>query len=233
MQLLFKTLKWDVFLLYKYGIVAVALGISAIYSLLLLSLDTAGLEKLVAILIFSDPVMYGFLFTAVMILFEKEAQTHQVLAVTPLSTGGYIWSKALAFTLLALITSFLIMLAAHPAYFNVFWFVLAICLSSLLFIFIGIVGVSFVQNFNQFILIIPIVLAPICLPFLHYFGLSDSWLYYVIPSQACLILFAGSVSKVAGWQLFYAVVYLLALNYLTYRWAYSSYNKRILKTNRK
>jgi hypothetical protein len=54
----------------------------------------------------------------------------------------------------------------------------------------------------------------------------------LIPTQACLLLFEASVSKIENWQLIYAVVYLGALNFLVYKWAYSSYNKRIIKTDR-
>ncbi|MGE4288308.1 MAG: ABC transporter permease [Salinivirgaceae bacterium] len=232
MNILLKAIQWDARLIYKYGIVAVAFAIALIYSLFFLFVDTVGYEKLIVALVFSDPVMYGFLFTAVMILFEKDSNTHQVLAVTPLTTSHYLLSKALVFSLLALFTGSLIMLAAWPVYFNLFWFILAVLLSAALFVFIGVVGVSYVNSFNEFILIIPLVLAPVCLPFLPFFNLADSWLFYLIPTQACLLLFEASVSKIEIWQLIYAVLYLFVLNYLLYLWAFASYNKRIIKADR-
>ncbi|MCK9205984.1 MAG: ABC transporter permease [Salinivirgaceae bacterium] len=232
-NLWFQSLKWDAFLIYKYGIVAVALAIAFLYSAVFLFLNTQGMEKMIALLIFTDPVMYGFLFTAVMLLFEKDSNTHQVLAITPLSSKKYLLSKVFVFTALALVTSSFIILAAYPTNFHAIIFVLAVCLSSSLFIFIGIIGVSFVQNFNQFILIIPLVLAPVCFPFLDYFDWFHSWMLYVIPSQACLILFAGSVSSVSTWKLVYAILYLTLWNVLAYHWALKSYQKRILKTDLK
>ncbi|MGD9994110.1 MAG: ABC transporter permease [Salinivirgaceae bacterium] len=232
MNTLLKAIKWDVFLIYKYGIVAVAFAIALIYSLVFLLVDTEGFEKLIVALVFSDPVMYGFLFTAVIILFEKDANTHQVLAVTPLTTSQYILSKTIVFSMLALVTGSGIMVAAWPEYFNLLWFFLAVVLSAALFVFVGVVGVSYVNSFNEFILIIPLVLAPVCLPFLPFFVLADSWLFYLIPTQASLLLFEASVSKIENWQLIYALLYLLVLNYLVYRWAYASYNKRIIKTDR-
>jgi fluoroquinolone transport system permease protein len=86
-----------------------------------------------------------------------------------------------------------------------------------------------VQNFNQFILIIPLVLAPVCLPFLSFFGLVDSWLFYLIPSQACLILFKASMNTVASWQLAYALIYLGLCIWGAYFWAIRNYKRRILK----
>lgn len=225
-------IKWDLILIYKYGIVAVAFAISGIYSISLLLADIEGMEKLVAALIFSDPVMYGFLFTAIMILFEKDAQTHQVLAVTPLSIKKYIWSKAFTFTLLAFVCSTIILLSASPGEFHPLLFLLAVSFSSILFVFIGIIGVSFVNNFNQFILLMPIVLAPVCLPFLDYFNLLESWVFYLIPTQACLLLFTASISKIEIWQLIYSIVYLIICNWACYKLAVKLYKKRILKTSR-
>lgn len=226
------TLKWDLVLIYRYGIVAVAFAITAMYSISLLLVDTSKLGKLVAVLTFSDPVMYGFLFTAVLILFEKDAQTHQVLAITPMPVKNYIWSKVIVFTLLSFVCSVIIMLSAQLAIFNPFYFFLAVSLSSSLFIFVGIIGVSFVNNFNQFILLMPIVLLPIVLPFLDYFKLFQSYFFYLIPTQACLLLFEASISSIENWQLIYALLYLLICNFLAYGWALKLYKKRILKTSR-
>ena len=211
------------------GYLPLHLALSAIYSISFVFTDTHGLEKLVALLIFTDPVMYGFLFTAVMVLFEKDARTNQVLAITPLTSRQYILSKAISFTLLALICSLLILISAHPAAMHLILFIPAVVLSSTLFIFIAIVGVSHVRNFNQFILIIPLVLAPVCLPLLDFFNVAHSWLFYLIPSQACLLLFAGSVGPLAGWHILYSITYLLGWNYFAFRWADRAYNRSLLK----
>lgn len=225
-----KTLKWDAVLLLKYGIVTIALTISALYCVALLLSPIDGLEKIVAVLIFSDPVMYGFLFTAVMLLFEKEALTHLALAVTPLPVKHYILSKTIVFTALALFCSTFIILSARPAHFHIVWFALGVILSSVLFVLVGIIGVSFVRNFNQFILLMPAVLAPTCLPFLHYFDVVSWPVLYLLPTQACLILFSASVGTVETWQLVYAIIYLiLSIGTCAY-WAQKAYVKQLKKS---
>lgn len=209
MNRLIHLVKWDALLLFKYGIVPIALAISAIYCVALLLSPIGGLEKIVVVMIFSDPVMYGFLFTAVMLLFEKEALTHVALAVTPLPVKQYILSKTIVFTALSLFCSTFIILSARPEYVHMLWFSLGVILSSVLFILVGIIGVSFVRNFNQFILLMPAVLAPTCLPFLHYFGVvSWPWLY-LLPTQASLVLFSAAIGPVDSLQLVYAISYLL------------------------
>lgn len=232
MNVLKHTIKWDSVLLFKYGIVAVAAAISSIYCISLLLSKTEGVENVVVLLVFSDPVMYGFLFTAVMILFERDSMTNQALAVTPLTTGNYILSKSIVFTGLAFVCSLAIVLSSRPETFHAVIFLLAVIFSSALFILLGVVGVSFTKNFTQFILVIPLVFLPTCLPFLDYFNIFNSWLFYLIPTQACLILFKGSISDVETWKLIYAVSYLSIWIFFTYKWAIKSYNKRILKTDR-
>lgn len=227
---LLHTIKWDAVLVFKYGIVPIALAITAIYCLALLLSPIAGMEKLVAFLIFSDPVMYGFLFSAVMLLFEKEALTHLALAVTPQPVKQYILSKIIIFTTLALFCSTCILYSARPEHVSLLWFLLAVILSSVLFILIGIIGVSFVSNFNQFILLMPIVLAPTCLPLLHYFEVvSWPWLY-LIPTQACLILFSASIGPVEPLQLVYAVLYLSVFIAICVPLARKAYIKQLKKS---
>lgn len=98
MKNLLVALKWDFRLIGKYGIATVALAIAVIYCSILLFFNTKGFEKLISVFIFSDPVMYGFLFTAIMILFEKDAHIHEALAITPAPASRYILSKTIAFT---------------------------------------------------------------------------------------------------------------------------------------
>lgn len=232
MKALLNSIKWDFLLIAKYGIVAIAIIIALIYCVTLFFLDTQGLEKLIAAIIFSDPVMYGFLFTAVIILFEKDANTHQVLAVTPMPVSRYIWSKAIVFTLLALVLCTAIILSAQPDYFCLFAFVFGIVLSAPLFVFIGIIGVSYAKNFNQFFFVMPIVLMPVSLPFLDFFSLYESPIFYVIPTQGCLLLFKAAISTVETWQIVYSIVYLIICNFLFFRLAKSHYKRRILKISR-
>lgn len=232
MSVLFNTIKWDLKLIVKYNIALVAFGITAIYVAAFFIFNMQGYEKIVALLIFSDPVMYGYIFISVMILFEKDAGTLKALAVTPLSTKRYILSKSIAFTLLALVTSFIMLLASRPVNVNYGYFLLAVIFSSMLFVFIGIISVSKVRNFNQFIVIIPMVLAPVSLPFLNYFGVTDTHWFYLIPTQACLILFEASIASVESWQIFYAIIYLLFWNYFAFVYAQRFYNLYIINTDR-
>lgn len=223
---------WDCKLIVRYNILTIAAIITSLYCLLLGLVDTTGTEKLFILVVFSDPVMYGFLFVSVMVLFEKEAGTLNAFAVTPRKTKYYLWSRNASFTLLALLCSFSMLIFANPNYTNYFLFFLAVVLSSSLFVFIGIACITRVQNFNQFIVVIPLVLFPTCLPFLHFLGIWESYWFYLIPTQACLTLFEASVLPINAWGIAYSISYLVLWNYLTYRIALKWYFKFILNSNR-
>ena len=230
MSVLISTIKWDLKLIVKYNIATIAFAITAVYVAVFLIFDMQGYENIVALFIFSDPVMYGYIFISVMILFEKDAGTLKALAVTPLTTRRYILSKGISFTILAVVTSTIMLLAARVPNINYLYFYLAVILSSMLFVFIGIISVSKVNNFNQFIVVIPLILAPTGLPFFNYFGVTDSYFFYLIPTQACLILFEAAFTFVAGWKIIYGISYLLVWIYLTYIYAQKFYNRFIITT---
>lgn len=231
MSVLVNTIKWDLKLIVKYNIALIAFIITTLYVAAFFAFNTAGYEKIIAMLIFSDPVMYGYIFISVMVLFEKDAGTLKALAVTPLSTKRYILSKAIAFTLLSTVTSTIMLLASRPVYVNYGNFFIAVISSSMLFIFIGIISISRVRNFNQFIVIIPMIMMPVALPFLNFFGVTDSLWFYIIPTQACLILFEAAIAPIETWKLIYSIIYLLFWNYLAFIYAQRFYNRYIIKSD--
>ena len=96
MSVLISTIKWDLKLIVKYNIATIAFAITAVYVAVFLIFDMQGYENIVALFIFSDPVMYGYIFISGMILFEKDAGTLKALAVTPLTTRRYILSKGIS-----------------------------------------------------------------------------------------------------------------------------------------
>ncbi len=207
MHKLLRLISWDIKLLVKSGVVAVGLGITAIYMLIIYFTDLKDADQWMIVLLFSDPVMYGFLFSAIIVLFEKDIHIHQVLAITPLPQSYYLISKSIAFSILALLCCLPMLFLYQPQNPHWLYLILAIVLASVLFTLIGIIGALLTRNFNHFILLIPMVLAPVALPFLSFFDLISHALFYLIPTQACLLLFQAGFNPIANGQLIYAIAY--------------------------
>ncbi|MEZ5104649.1 MAG: ABC transporter permease [Draconibacterium sp.] len=209
MKTLLKLIYWDLKIQARNGIITVAFIIAAIYTALFLLLQLQGNDKILIAILFSDPTFMGFIFTGVLILFEKNANTLQALVVTPVKIWQYLFSKAISLTFVALIICFAMVFASHGFRFNYFWFLSATFLSSVFFIFLGFIGVSKVKTFNQYIIVIPVFLMPLLLPFLNFFGVTDTLWFYLLPTQASFILFNGAFKSITIWESIYGLTYLL------------------------
>lgn len=229
MKILFRLIFWDLKLQVRNGILTVAIFIAVFYMAAFLLLGLRGKDDILIALIFSDPTFMGFIFTGVLVLFEKGANTLQALVVTPVKIWQYLFSKAISLTLITSIICFAMVFTSHGFYFNYFWFVIATFLSSVLFILLGFIGVAKVKTFNQYIIVIPLFIAPLSLPYLYFFGVSNSWLFYLLPTQGALILFRGAFEKITLGETIYAVIYLILSIWITYRISKQLFMKHIIR----
>lgn len=192
-----------------------------------------GLSPDVAVFFIStDPSMLGFLFVGALVLFEKNSNTISALVVTPVRAYQYLGAKALSLTVLALLGSGA-MAIASPHESNVGILILAVVLSSVHFVWIGFLGVVRVKTISQYFFVFPFIIAPLMLPLLHFFGIVTggfSWLFYLFPFQACLLLFKAAFEPILWWQWVYALIYLPLTTALVYYFAHQSYQKHLANT---
>lgn len=139
----------------------------------------------------------------------------------------YLWARALSMSTVALVCSMLMAFAAYRFNFNLFHLFTAVLLTSVLFVFIGFIGVANIRTFNQYILIIPLYLLPLFLPLLNYVGITNCYLFYILPTQAAVFLFEAAIRPVSTGQYIYAVLWLPLSIYFTYRIALYRFNKFI------
>ena len=232
MPRLIKLIELDFMLITRNRILAVAAVVTFLYVLIIQILPEESFTMVLTLLIFSDPVMLGFMFTGAMVLFEKSSNTLQALSVTPVRAGEYLLSKGLSLTAVAMAASLIMTVAGVGLNFSLPYLAAAVTFSSLLFIFAGFTGVSKVRTFNQYFIIIPVFMIPTCLPFLNYFGATDTWIWYVVPTQASLILFQAAFEGTAAFtaaDIVYALLYLPVSVYISYRFAEKAYFKMIVK----
>jgi fluoroquinolone transport system permease protein len=223
-------LKLDMILIFRNRILHIAALITALYAGILQVLPENNFITVMITLIFTDPVMLGFMFVGVMVLFEKGGNTLQALSVTPVRAGEYLWSKAITLTLIALAAGILMTLAGVGLRFHIGFLIPAMVFSSILFVFIGFIGVSKVKTFNQYFIVIPVFMIPGFLPFLNFFHITDTWLWYLIPTQASLLLFSAAFETtviITRAEILYALIYLPLSCWLALLWAKSVWQKTI------
>lgn len=180
----------DFRLLFRNQIVTISVVVTLAYVGVFRFLAQFGaVEKLLILIIFNDPALLGFLFVGVMVLFEKNEGTWQALAVTPVRTSQYILSKSIALTIISLLCSCAMVLAAYGWQFHWGYFTLATLLTTLLYSMLGFIAVARQRLFNKYILLAGGLIILLGLPFLGYFGVVSEHWFIVFPTWPAVRLF--------------------------------------------
>lgn len=227
LRMLLRAVGWDLRLQIRYHIVTVAAIVTLLYAAVFRAVPPARSENVLIVLIFSDPSMLGFIFIGVLVLFERAANTLQAVVVTPLSPSQYLWSKALSLTTIAVPCGLAMAIAGHGVHLNYPLLLAAITLTSLFFVFLGFVGVARARSTNEYLLLVPVFLSPATLPFLDFMGIAQSPAFYLIPTQASLILFQAAFRPRPLWEIVYAASFLLASLAAVFAWARHSFEHHI------
>ena len=219
MRTLWAALRLDFTIQVRYHLVTVSLLVTGTYCGLLYLINQEYLDMALIYVLFSDPVVIGIIFIGALVLFEKDQLTLDSLMVTPLSSRSYLWSKAISLTLLSLLCCYILAFVAKGSVANHFYFATGVILTSVMFVFMGFLLVADARSLNQYILRVPVVMVPLALPLLNFLGITDTFWFYPIPTQATLILFSMGVDQGAGfgaWDLIYSYLILVIVTALMF-----------------
>lgn len=230
MKTLAQLIRWDLIVQSRYQILTVLFAVMMVYLLLFWLVPGIKYDELLITIIFSDPALLGVTFIGALILFEKGEHTLDALVVTPIKDWQYIWSKTISLTISAAVAGILLAGIGHGWHYNYVLFISGILLTSILFVLIGFVMVARVSSLNEYVIRMALMMIPASLPLLNLFGVTDLWLWYLIPSQASILLFQFAFgTEWAIWEMIYAYVYLLLFIFLMYRLARNAYQKHIIR----
>jgi len=205
MKHLLHLMKWDVIHLLRNQMLAVAIFLGLLYYVIIyLIKDLGNVDAFIILIIYNDPVITGYSFAGVLLLFERNQNTLEAMAVSPMQLPLYLWSKAVVLSVLALIISFCMALAAHGWCFNFLHFSTGVVGATLLSCFCGFALTAPCTGFNGFIArSIPFFLL-FALPFLGLFDIFRSAVWYFIPTYPGLLLIKSAFMEVSKWDLIYA-----------------------------
>lgn len=220
-------LKLDWVLLNRNSMVALAFVMALIYVGIFYLLKPIGnLDIILVILLFNDPVVTGFLFAGVILLFDKTQATLQVVRIIPPPIKHYIWSKALILSTLATITAIIMSVIAHGPSLNYIHLATGVLGTSIIFTFWGFIFGSYSRSFNDFLLRIIAFMIPMAIPMLWLFDILPFYYFAPIPSTAGLILLKASLSEVSWVELIYAYAYTMVGIAISYKLAVKALNRR-------
>jgi fluoroquinolone transport system permease protein len=197
MKSFLKLLVWEIRLLQKNSIINVSIVVTIIYGLILFFLrDLEYFNQFLVALILNDPTVIGYFFIALAIYTEMKSGVLSAIFVSPLKLHHFLWSKVAAISLIGTLCSLALIISVRGLQFNMVSYTvgsLVICLLSAL---LGIITLTYTDDFLNFALrSVPIFLAFVVIPLLHYLKIFDiGWLIYLFPVQASLDLIDFGVS---------------------------------------
>ena len=171
-----------------------------------------------------------FMFMAGMVLLEKGERTLEAQIVTPLTIGDYLRSKVATLTALSIVENIVIVLITHGPQFDLPALVLGILLASAIYCLAGFVAVSRYDSINEFLFPSMIWIAVISLPILHYAGLWTSWLLYLHPLQAPLVILKGAFFPLRPAEWAYGLLYSALTIWLTFLWSRREFLRFVVAT---
>ena len=197
----------DMRLQVRNGFYYAAAFVAVFWALALSRIPAKFLALWLPVFILSNILINTFYFMAGLVLLEKAEGTLMAQSVTPLRSWEYLISKVVTLTVVSVCESLVITLFGYGAAFGPAAFFLGVMSSAVLFALTGFLLVIRYDSINEFLFpsfLFTLLFVP---PFLSYFGFIGSWLVYLHPMQASLLLTQAAFESIAWWQWFYSVLY--------------------------
>lgn len=225
---LMNLMKWDIQLQLKYGFYIAAMVITALWSLLLSQLSGENLPLFLIFILFTDLTILGFYFIAGLIFFERSQGTLAGLVITPMKIWEYLVSKMISLTIIALLVSFAVIGITYGLKLQYIYLIPGIMLTSFFFILVGFIAIAKQSAIDQYLIISGAYFIILNLPLIDYFELWSHWIFYLIPTQASLLLLKAGFKGISTGDLIYSLVYLILAVGVFYYLAHRSFYKDII-----
>jgi len=226
---LLNAIQYDLKLQFRHGFYYAYLIVCIMFVVVIRSFPVGIRTQVLTVGLLTDPSILGFFFLGGIILLEKGQNTLEGLFITPIRMSEYIWSKVISLTVLALLSCLVICIGSVGFSCNLFWFIVGIGLTSILFVLLGFTLVSITKTVNTYLLSSPIYGAITMIPLLGYFNIVKSPLFYLVPTQSSLTLIDGAFRPRPIGEMLLSVVLLLVFIYLAWLWASKWFNKYIVQ----
>ncbi len=230
MKDLLTLMRWDLVHLFRNQLVTVSFALAlCYYGIFYLLKDLGDLDNFLILLIYNDPVVTGYIFAGVLLLFERNQHTLQALSVSPIKISHYLWSKAIVLSLLALLVGLFMVVAIHGWDIQYFHFSYGLISATLFSAFCGFAITANCTSFNSLLARSIPFLILFALPFLGVFNILTSFFWYFIPSYAGIILIKASLQDVSNGMILYAYIVGTLCVILSYYLALSIIKKNLSK----
>lgn len=229
MRRLASALACDVRLQLRNGFYYAAAFVAIIVILVFSQLPLKELKWIVPALLFSNLMIGTFYFVGGLVLLEKAERTLDALVVTPLRPSEYLASKTLSLSGLALAENLAIVALAYGTDFKLLPALAGMALISVLYALLGFAIVIRYDSINEYLLPSFFYTLLISLPMIDYFELWQSWVFYLHPMQAPLLLLKAAFLPIAGWEALYGIAYSALWIGLLMHWSGGAFRRFVIR----
>ncbi|MDX5712574.1 ABC transporter permease [Clostridioides difficile] len=212
----------DIQFQFKYGFYFLYLFLSIIYICIINVFPTFMREKIVIIMIYSDPAAMGLFFMGAIVLLEKSQRVLNSLAVSPVKVSEYILSKVISLGVISSIVAMFIAITLNLD--NIIISTIGTFFSSIIFSLLGLILASKASSLNQFIVLsIPIEIICFIPPILNV--LLDTKSYAnLYPFNICISLISGDKNFIMI-NILILISIIIIIYFITYYFICSSWKK--------
>lgn len=220
MSALAATLKLDVRIQARSKLYAIGIGVAVFLGLLgRFVFDTATAGRALAVFYLLGIGGTTYIFGASLILLEKSQGTLQALRISPLTADAYITSKVITLTSFAAVESGLVYAIGFTgASLELLPLLLGVLCLGAFYTFVGMGQVA--SHDSVFSFLVPGAMAVgtvLQLPFFYVLQIGPPFIWYIIPTQAPLLLMLAASEPLAAWQWWYAATVSI-LSLVAVRW---------------
>jgi fluoroquinolone transport system permease protein len=231
---LWTTIKLDMTIQWRNKFYAIGIGLAVLTGLAMSRL----LER--EVLVVALPMIYLFavggtmlIYTAGLLIFEKDQQTLDAMLVSPLRLSEYMASKIITLTILGLVESLIILILSHGLMgVNLGPLLAGLILLSIMMALIGVIMIVRYRSITDFLMPVTLVMFVLEIPVLYFTGLVPTPLSLLIPTGAPTMLMWAGWHALEPWQWVYGFGYSLITIGLLLRWALAAFNHHIILKER-
>ncbi len=232
MKRLLATMWWDIRLQFRNGFYYATAFIVVAWVVIrnqLPALDPASqLGWLMPALVSGNLIITTFYFVGALLLLEKGEGTLEALVVTPLRIGEYLASKVLTLTLLTLVENVVLVGLLYGLEFDILPLIAGLALASALYVLAGFLVVARYDSLNEYLLPSLLYTSALSVPLLVYLGTWTTWVIYLHPLHAPLLVLAAAFGPMDTARLLYGVLYSTLWIVLVAVWSQRAFRRFIV-----
>ncbi len=172
-----------------------------------LPLRSLNLGWLLPAVVLNNLVVTTFYFISGLVLLEKGEGTLTAQSTTPLRIGEYLVAKVVTLTGVALVYNVVLVGVIYGPHMRIIPLVVGIGQAAVIYILVGLIAVTRYESINTFLFPSTMYVGALLAPVMLYVSGWQSWLLYVHPLSAPLVLLRAAFTPVAAWQIVSSVIY--------------------------